>query len=81
MCGTIFLHGTQKHVHHNHLFNVKMHLPTLVSMSDTEYLLMRGNHHADRFTRTSFPYNGPNTILPQPEDGTKMSPFSNHFLS
>ena len=46
----------------------------------TEYLLMRGNHHADTFTRTSFPYDGPNTILPRQEDGTEMSLFGNHFL-
>ena len=30
LCGKIGLHETQKRVRHNHLFNVKMDLPTLV---------------------------------------------------
>ena len=81
MCGTIYLHGTQKSTYTIITYLTSKSTYQLWSVMYTEYLLMRGNHHADRFTRTSFPYDGPNTILPRPEDGTEMSLFGNHFLS
>ena len=81
MCGTICLHGTQKSTCTIITYLTSKCTYQLWSVMYTEYLLMRENHHADRFTRTSFQYDSPNTILPRPEDGTEMSLFGNHFLS